>query len=123
MKDKFRERVKKIFAEARRLPPEQRDQYLADLFDNDADEIRREVQSLLASHDEAEDFMQTPAVAEVADLIQAPKSIEKGITFGNYEIIEQIGKGGMGEIFLALDKKLDRQVTVKILHEKFACHD
>jgi predicted ATPase/tRNA A-37 threonylcarbamoyl transferase component Bud32 len=124
MKNEIRERVKKIFAEARRISPELRDQYLAEICGSEADdEIRCEVQSLLASLDEAEGFMQTPAVAEVADVICGERRVEKGKSLGNYEIIEQIGKGGMGEIFLARDKKLDRQVAVKILNEKFARHE
>ncbi|MFN2393877.1 MAG: serine/threonine-protein kinase, partial [Pyrinomonadaceae bacterium] len=46
-----------------------------------------------------------------------------GKCFGHYEIIEQIGAGGMGEVYLALDKKLDRKVAVKILNEHFSQHD
>jgi non-specific serine/threonine protein kinase len=124
MKNESWERAKKIFAEARNLTPELREQYLAEVFsDRQDDETRREVQSLLASLDEAEGFMQTPAVAEVADVIGGVKEIEKGTSFGNYEIVEKIGQGGMGEIFLALDRKLDRRVAVKILNEKFARHE
>ncbi|HJZ12956.1 MAG TPA: serine/threonine-protein kinase, partial [Acidobacteriota bacterium] len=40
--------------------------------------------------------------------------------FGHYEIIRQIGIGGMGEVYLAKDKKLDRRVAIKILNEKFS---
>ncbi len=79
-----------------------------------------EVESLLASHDGAESFMETPAVAGVADVIEAEHKLETGKCFGHYEIIEQIGSGGMGEVYLAKDQKLDRQVAVKILNEKFS---
>ncbi len=65
--------------------------------------------------------METPAVAKVADVIEAEtRKLETGKCFGHYEIIEQIGAGGMGEVYLAQDKKLDRQVAVKILSEKFS---
>ena len=43
-----------------------------------------------------------------------------GECFNQYEIIRQIGAGGMGEVYLATDKKLDRQVAVKILNETYS---
>ncbi len=81
------------------------------------------VEKLLASSDEAESFMESPAAEAVAGLIIEPKNLAAGVTFGHYEIIKQIGAGGMGEVYLAKDTKLDRQVAVKILNEKFAAHE
>ncbi|MCU1289586.1 MAG: hypothetical protein JWN60_1815 [Acidobacteria bacterium] len=46
--------------------------------------------------------------------------IEKGTKLGHYEIIRQLGAGGMGEVFLAEDSKLDRRVALKILPPEFA---
>ncbi len=43
-----------------------------------------------------------------------------GTTLGHYEIRSKIGKGGMGEVYLALDSKLDRGVALKILSPEFA---
>lgn len=64
--------------------------------------------------------MQDTAIAEVADVIVEKKSIKN---FGHYEIIEQIGVGGMGEVYLAQDGKLDRPVALKILSQKFNQHE
>ncbi len=116
------EKVKEIFAQVRLLTPELRRPYLRDICAGDV-EILREVESLLASYDASEDFMESPAVGEVADAIDRTNRLEKGKSFGHYEIIEQIGAGGTGEVYRAVDKKLDRSVAVKILNERFAKHE
>jgi serine/threonine-protein kinase len=116
------EKAKKIFADAIKVTPELRLQYLDDVCADDTD-IRREVESLLSSYDDAESFMESPAVGEVAEVIRQDENLANGKCFGHYEIIEQIGAGGMGEVYLAKDQKLDRKVAVKILNEKFSRHE
>ncbi len=47
-------------------------------------------------------------------------SLEAGHKLAQYEIVEAIGKGGMGEVYRARDTKLDRDVAIKVLPEKFS---
>src|SRR5207247_5392042 len=49
-------------------------------------------------------------------------SLAPGTRLGRYEIRSQIGAGGMGEVYLALDTKLDRKVALKILPAEVASH-
>ena len=115
--------VRKIFDDALHQKPEERQKFVAEACGNNK-LLLAEVESLLKSLESSDSFMETPAVAKVADVIEAEqRRIESGVCFGHYEIIKQIGVGGMGEVYLALDKKLDRQVAVKILNEKFSQHE
>ncbi len=116
------EKAKVIFAEARKLTPELRLPYLNEVCADDAD-IRREVESLLASFDKSEGFMENPVIGEVADVIYQTRSFGKGRSLGHYEIVQQIGSGGMGEVYLAEDNKLMRPVAIKILNERFIRHE
>jgi len=47
-------------------------------------------------------------------------TLSPGTRLGRYEIRSQIGEGGMGEVYLALDTELDRTVAIKILPEELA---
>ena len=116
------QKVKGLFDAAVELVPSDRKQFLDQSCGAD-DEIRGDVESLLAAFDASESFMESPAVVEVADIIGQTKTLEKGKIFGHYEIIRLIGAGGMGEVYLANDKKLDRRVAVKILNEQFSRHE
>ena len=109
------QKVREVFDSALGRPPEERQNFVNEVCGDDKT-LLAEVESLLSSSDSAESFMETPAVAQVAGVIQAEvKHLEAGQNLGNYEIIKQIGEGGMGEVYLAKDTRLNRQVALKLL--------
>ena len=55
-------------------------------------------------------------------LEDVPVTITAGTRLGHYEILAPLGKGGMGEVYLALDTKLRRKVALKLLGEELASH-
>ena len=105
------QKVKSIFDSAVELPPEEQAAYLADACASD-NELRREVEKLLGSY--RSDFMEPSAG-------NSPKSrrLAPGDTIGRYTIVDLLGVGGMGEVYLAKDGQLDRKVAIKVLTEKY----
>ncbi len=88
-------------------------------------ELRREVESLL-SQNSTDNFLERPAVKNVPQLLD-PKLPEDstvtewsaGLILGPYRIESKLGKGGMGEVFRAVDTRLGRAVAIKITDERF----
>ena len=98
------EKAKRVFSGAVKIAPAERMRFLDESCADDA-ETRREVESLLASFDDPNSFMESPAVENVSGVFDSKrKDFEAGKIFGHYEIVRQIGAGGMGEVYLARDK-------------------
>jgi len=84
-------------------------------------ELRGEIESLLASHDQAASFIEAPPADVAAGMLAEQQShLLVGRTLGRYRIQSRIGAGGMGEVYRARDVRLDRDVAVKILSEQLA---
>jgi serine/threonine protein kinase len=115
MADEKWQKVRDIFDSALRRGPEERRRFVHEACGKDRT-LLAEVESLLSSLGSAESFMETPAIANVADVIKAEQNkLEAGKCFGHYEIISLIGAGGMGEVYLAEDTRLERKTAIKIL--------
>src|SRR5262252_7301706 len=80
------------------------------------DELRQEVEALLASHEQASHFMDEPAMA-VAARQNAPGTTLAGQTVAHYRVLSLLGSGGMGDVYLALDTTLGRKVSLKLVPE------
>ena len=119
--DSHWEKVKDIFQTAlEKTSGAEREIYLNQTCGTDAD-LRLEVDDLLASFDEADDFLDAPPIGEVAEmLVEKGESLAAGQQFGRYRIERKLGAGGAGEVFLALDVELERLVALKILFAEFS---
>jgi len=79
-------------------------------------ELRREVESLIKSHEEAGSFIDAPAYERDAGLLENKGAgALAGRSLGQYRLISLVGTGGMGEVYLAEDTRLDRRVAIKVL--------
>jgi len=104
------------------LAPEQRSAYLEQVSAADP-ELRRELESLIASHEQAgTDFLnipppQAPDPSAPDDLDPDRRDPMIGRRLGTYEIVEQIGAGGMGEVYRAIraDDQYHKQVAIKLV--------
>ena len=105
-------RVNAVLQDAIALPPPERAAFL-DRACADPDD-RREVESLLAHHEAGEHFLEQGLGAVAADLLHRD-GLVPGQVVGSYVVVREIGRGGMGVVYLARDTKLDRDVAIKML--------
>lgn len=105
------QRAKEIFNSAVELSPDVREAYLAEACDGDL-ALHAEVEKLVNSYDT--DFMET----NNSEIGEAGGRLE-GKTIGRYKVLQLLGVGGMGEVYLANDGQLGRKVAIKFLNERY----
>ncbi|HVS61977.1 MAG TPA: protein kinase [Thermoanaerobaculia bacterium] len=112
-------RIDEIFAEALQQPDVERARFIDQACGADS-WLHSEVESLLAHH-RNDDFLETPAAAwAMAGSAGTEPATPVGERLGRFEVLEKLGAGGMGEIYLAHDPKLERRVALKLLPAHFA---
>lgn len=98
------------------LPPSEHQSYLDKHCEGDS-EIRNEIESLLKFDHPGNEFIDSSPSTLAAEVISANDNLI-GKTIGRYEVISLLGKGGMGEVYLAKDTELGRQVAMKFLSDE-----
>ena len=116
-------RAKEVLQGALERAPEERLSFVEHACGDDTD-LRADVESLLEAHDAAGRFGEDPALARIAlaggeDGPTDGRRLQPGDCLGPYRIEACLGVGGMGEVYKALDTRLDRAIAIKILPDEF----
>src|SRR5438876_1171272 len=116
MPDRWQQ-INKLFESALERDPGEWAAFLEQACAED-EELRRELESLLAAHQKLGDFLVSPALEVVAKMGADSKDNSLiGRSLGPYKILSLLGAGGMGEVYRAHDSRLERGVAVKVLPE------
>lgn len=112
------DRFERLFRAAQMHPPEERVAFLDAACADDL-KLRRELESLLQADDEADEeaFLDEPAAEwAVEDLAAEPDERAEGQSVGPYVILRPLGRGGMGDVYLAVrHQPFKRYVALKIV--------
>ena len=112
------QRVEELYHVALELPIGERKDFLVRASSGD-EVLRKRVEALLKSHDEGRGFLDRHALEVAARATARSSSARKGsllgTTISHYKAVSLCGAGGMGEVYLADDVRLDRRVALKIL--------
>ena len=107
-----------LFHEALELEEEARAAHLAKVCGDDG-QLRQEAERLIAAHERESGFIDSPILTDAVALADDCNESLVGRRLGHYQVISLLGRGGMGEVFLAEDDKLNRKVALKVLPAAF----
>ncbi|MDX6290572.1 MAG: eukaryotic-like serine/threonine-protein kinase [Blastocatellia bacterium] len=115
--------VEEVLQAALDRAPQERAAFLNEVCAGD-EELQTEASSLISAHDAAVDFIEQPAMTQDARILLGDHKLKNtGREIGPYKIIDELGSGGMGEVYLAQDSRLNRLVALKVLPAYFVSDD
>ncbi len=113
MKSDEWQKIKETFNAIIELPKTEQAAYLTTCDAN----LRQEVEKLIKAHENANDFIVEPAFVEVGFIDETATDFYIGKQIDDYKILEEIGHGGMGTVYLAVksDETFDKKVAIKLI--------
>ena len=121
MKPERWQHIDKLLGEALELEAGRRAAFVDEACAGD-EELRRKIDALLAAHEQAESFIEVPAYAAAAQALADESQSMVGRQLGHYQVLSLVGTGGMGAVWKAKDTRLDREVAIKTLPQRFDRH-